>query len=77
MYAIQSSLRDLLLVDLTRSVTEPAPQNSITSYRNKDIGSKVRLEKAWEKKALQNKLLAHPLQVPKLGVREVKLLVRC
>lgn len=32
MYAIQSSFRELPLVFLTRSVTDPAPQNSITSY---------------------------------------------
>lgn len=31
MYAIQSSFRELPLVFFTRSVTDPAPQNSITS----------------------------------------------
>ena len=32
MYAIHSSFRALPFVALTRSVTDPAPQNSITSY---------------------------------------------
>lgn len=32
MYAIQSSFRELPFVFFTRSVTDPAPQNSITSY---------------------------------------------
>jgi hypothetical protein len=32
MYAIQSSLRLCALIDLTRSVTLPAPQYSITSH---------------------------------------------
>ena len=35
MYAIQSSLSERDLVDLTRSVTEPAPQYSITSWKEK------------------------------------------
>lgn len=34
MYAIQSSFRELPLVFFTRSVTDPAPQNSITSYEH-------------------------------------------
>ena len=36
MYAIQSSFRERDFVDLTRSVTEPAPQYSITNWKERE-----------------------------------------
>lgn len=35
MYAVHSSFSEFPFVFLIKSVTEPAPQNSITSYRHK------------------------------------------
>lgn len=62
MYAIQSSFRELPLVFFTRSVTDPAPQNSMTSWiwTNTKKLSTMKEQHCSQKKANRAHRWTHP-----------------